>query len=132
MSWPSSEWAQYDLWVASYGSGNAVLPAGWTDWKIWQYTGNGHAPGIAGNVDLNWFNGSYDELLKYCDAHAPQPIGQRAKTTAGLNVRNGAGVNYQDIGDLPSGADVTIGRVDGDGCVGADRHQQMDRAGLQR
>ena len=109
----SGEWAQYDLWVASYGSSNAVLPAGWTDWKIWQHTGTGHAPGIAGDVDLNWFNGSYDDLLKYCGAPAPQPAGQRAKTKAALNVRNGAGINFQHIGDVPSGAEVTIDRVDG-------------------
>jgi hypothetical protein len=110
---PSAEWAQCDLWVASYGSGDAVLPAGWTTWKIWQYTGKGHAPGIAGDVDLNWFSGSYDDLLKYCQVAPPQPVGQRAKAKSALNIRNGAGVNYQDIGDLPSGAEVTIGKVDG-------------------
>jgi GH25 family lysozyme M1 (1,4-beta-N-acetylmuramidase)/uncharacterized protein YraI len=110
---PSPEWAQYDLWVASYGTAEVVLPDAWSSWKIWQYTGSGRAPGIAGEVDLNWFNGSYDDLLKYCQTAPPPPIGLRAKTKATLNIRNGAGVNYQDIGDLPSGAGVTIGKVDG-------------------
>jgi|WetSurMetagenome_2_1015567.scaffolds.fasta_scaffold33318_4 GH25 family lysozyme M1 (1,4-beta-N-acetylmuramidase)/uncharacterized protein YraI len=110
---PSSEWAQYDLWVASYGAAEVSLPDAWPIWKIWQYTGNGHAPGIAGEVDLNWFNGSYDDLLEYCRADVPQPIGQRAKAKSVLNIRNGAGVNYQDIGDLPSGVEVTIGKIDG-------------------
>jgi lysozyme len=110
---PSSEWAQYDLWVASYGAAEVSLPAAWSNWKIWQYSGNGHAPGIAGEVDLNWFNGSYDDLLKYCQAEAPQPIGQRARARSTLNIRNGAGINYQDIGDLPAGAEVMIDKIDG-------------------
>ena len=109
----SGEWARYDLWVASYGTAEPVLPDVWPAWKIWQYTSNGHTPGIAGDVDLNWFNGSYDDLLKYCRAAAPQPNGQRAKAKVGLNIRNGAGVNYQDIGDLPAGSIVTIGKIDG-------------------
>jgi uncharacterized protein YraI len=90
-----------------------MLPDAWSTWKIWQYTSNGHTPGIAGEVDLNWFNGSYADLLKYCQAEAPQPIGQRARAKSTLNIRNGAGINYQDIGDLSSGADVTIGKVEG-------------------
>jgi GH25 family lysozyme M1 (1,4-beta-N-acetylmuramidase)/uncharacterized protein YraI len=110
---PSSEWAQYDLWAASYGTAEVVLPDAWPTWKIWQYTSNGHTPGIAGEVDLNWFNGTYADLLKYCQAEASPPIGRRAKTKTTLNIRNGAGANYQDIGDLPSGTEVTIGRVDG-------------------
>ncbi len=109
----SAEWAQYDLWVASYGSGGAVLPAGWTAWKIWQYTGKGSAPGITGDVDLDWFNGSYDDLLKYCNASPPPPAGQAAKAKSALNVRNGPGVNYADIGDVAAGAAVTLGKIDG-------------------
>ncbi len=110
---PSSEWAQYDLWVASYGAAEVSLPAAWSSWKIWQYSGNGHAPGVAGEVDLDWFNGSYDDLLKYCQAEAPQPVGQRARARSTLNIRNGAGINYQDIGDLPAGTEVTIDKIDG-------------------
>lgn len=110
---PSSEWAQYDLWVASYGVAEAQLPDAWPAWKIWQYTSNGHAPGIAGDVDLNWFNGSYDDLLKYCRT-TPAPVpGARVRTKTTLNVRNGPGVNYADIGDLAARAEVTIGKVDG-------------------
>jgi lysozyme len=110
---PSSEWAQYDLWVASYGAAEVVLPDAWPTWRIWQYTGNGHAPGIAGEVDLNWFNGSYDDLLKYCRATVPPVQGLRANAKTTLNVRNGPGINYVDIGDLAAGAEVTIGKVDG-------------------
>ena len=41
---PSSDWAQYDLWVASYGAAEIVLPDAWPTWKIWQYTGNAKDP----------------------------------------------------------------------------------------
>jgi GH25 family lysozyme M1 (1,4-beta-N-acetylmuramidase)/uncharacterized protein YraI len=109
----SGEWAQYDLWTASYGSASPVLPKAWAGWKIWQYASAGHVPGIDVAVDLNWFNGSYADLLAYCGASVPQPIGRRAKARVTLNVRNGAGVNYQDIGDVPAGSDVTIDKVDG-------------------
>ncbi len=114
----SPEWAQYDLWVASYGAASAVLPAGWTGWKIWQYSGNGHTSGVSGEVDLDWFNGTYDDLLKYCQAVGPQPvvtqpIGQCAKAKVTVNIRNGAGVNYQDIGDLTANTEVTLNQVDG-------------------
>ncbi len=109
----SGEWAQYDLWVASYGSSSAVLPNGWTDWKIWQYSGNGHTPSVPGEVDLDWFNGSYDDLLKYCNVTPPQPVGQSARTRTALNVRNGPGFNYAIVGGVAAGTAVTIDKVDG-------------------
>jgi GH25 family lysozyme M1 (1,4-beta-N-acetylmuramidase)/uncharacterized protein YraI len=110
---PSAEWTQYDLWVASYGTAEAALPHNWSTWKIWQYTGSGHAPGIGGDVHLNWFNGSYDDLLKYGQAAPPPPLGLRATTKTMLNIRNGSSINYADIGDLAAGAVVTIGTIDG-------------------
>lgn len=110
---PSTDWAQYDLWAASYGTAEAVLPNSWSAWKIWQYTGTGRAPGVAGDVDLNWFNGSYDDLVKYGCAAVPPPIGLRATARTVLNIRNGAGINYADIGDLAAGTVVTIGKIDG-------------------
>ena len=110
---PSSDWAQVDLWVASYGTADAVLPNGWSSWKLWQYANNGQVPGIAADTDLNWFNGTYDDLLKYCRAGVPQPAGLLARTTVTLNVRNGPGVNYIDIGGLPSGTTVILDKIDG-------------------
>lgn len=110
---PSGEWASYDLWVASYGTADALLPTGWSSWKIWQYANNGSVSGISAETDLNWFNGTYEDLLKYCHAGAPQLNGWRVKTTAVLNVRNGPGVNYVDIGDVAAGTVVTIGKIDG-------------------
>lgn len=50
---------EFPLWVAAYVGlpvmeGVApVLPQGWSDWAIWQYTSSGRVDGIEGNVDLN-------------------------------------------------------------------------------
>ena len=109
----SGEWAQVDLWVASYGTAEAQLPAGWASWKIWQYANNGSVPGIAGDVDLNWFNGTYEDLLKYCQASLPPAQGLRVKVKTTLNVRSGPGIKYADIGDVTTGEIITIGRIDG-------------------
>jgi GH25 family lysozyme M1 (1,4-beta-N-acetylmuramidase) len=44
------------LWVPDYATGDSPgLPAGWTAWRIWQYTSAGTVPGIkdAGSTDLD-------------------------------------------------------------------------------
>jgi len=67
------------LWVADYTAfSNNVLkrpyymPKPWTQQTIWQFSadgnGRGHEFGTAGNdIDLNWFEGSYDDLIKFVD-----------------------------------------------------------------
>lgn len=55
-----------DLWLAHYTSGEPTWPyATYPDWKLWQYTDQGSIPGIHGNVDLDEFNGSDEELLDW-------------------------------------------------------------------
>lgn len=66
---PSSEWSQYDLWVANYDVSAPALPVGWNEWKFWQYSQEGKVPGIGAKTDLNWFAGTYDELLQYARGH---------------------------------------------------------------
>ncbi|HEY8097730.1 MAG TPA: glycoside hydrolase family 25 protein [Methylobacter sp.] len=58
----TSQFGTYPLWVAEYGVSQPRLPIGWTAWTIWQSTPSGVAQGVAGNVDLNTFAGSYAEL----------------------------------------------------------------------
>ncbi len=48
------------------------LPSDWKTWTFWQYQGDviGKVKGISGEVDLNRFNGSLDDLHKFasnCD-----------------------------------------------------------------
>ncbi|MEO8702624.1 MAG: GH25 family lysozyme [Kofleriaceae bacterium] len=52
------------LWHAQYSSiecPNIAPP--WQDWAFWQFTSSGSIAGIAGNVDVNRFNGTRDQLL---------------------------------------------------------------------
>lgn len=50
------------LWVASYRPDHPTLPASWSRFTFWQYSGSGTVAGIANNVDLNYFAGSADAL----------------------------------------------------------------------
>lgn len=67
----------HGLWVAKYGINNGSVPTTqpvttpWSSCAIWQYTSVGKLPGITGNVDLNNFYGTVDQLKKY---GLPAPI----------------------------------------------------------
>ncbi|MEL7116886.1 MAG: GH25 family lysozyme [Pseudomonadota bacterium] len=55
----------YPLWVAEYGVSQPKPVTGWTYWTIWQHSQTGSVPGVAGNVDLDTFNGGLDQLKKF-------------------------------------------------------------------
>lgn len=66
--------ARYPLWYARYTSNPAAnrpqpahLPGAWANWSVWQYSSTGRVPGIQGDVDLNWFNGTRANLLALAD-----------------------------------------------------------------
>ena len=62
----SNAFSDYPLWIAEYTSAPApTLPNGWTTWAFWQYSQNGTVSGITGDVDLDVFNGSADELRQW-------------------------------------------------------------------
>lgn len=61
----AGELGNYPLWVAEYGVSQPKIPTGWNTWTFWQYTQYGKASGVAGNADLDYFNGSYDDLLAF-------------------------------------------------------------------
>ena len=59
-----ADWARdYPLWMARYTSlwPTPIYP--WVGWDFWQYSDSGKIPGIKTHVDLNWFNGSEQELV---------------------------------------------------------------------
>jgi lysozyme len=59
----SARFSGYLLWVAHYTSKLApTLPRGFGDYVLWQFSEQGQVDGIAGNVDLDRFNGSLDDL----------------------------------------------------------------------
>jgi GH25 family lysozyme M1 (1,4-beta-N-acetylmuramidase) len=51
------------LWHAQYTSASCPnIAAPWTDWAIWQYSSSGSVNGIAGNVDMDRWNGDRASL----------------------------------------------------------------------
>ncbi len=70
------DWPNYrQLALAQYPSGPPtnpwLIPSGWDDWTIWQYSSKGVIPGISGNVDMDFFNGNYEDLLAYAGKPVP-------------------------------------------------------------
>lgn len=57
---------QFDLWIADYATAPDI--GTWSGgWKLWQTTDKGSVPGITGNVDVNVFNGTIDDLKALCE-----------------------------------------------------------------
>jgi hypothetical protein len=56
------EIADFPLWLAAYQPAMPSPPAPWSVVSFWQYTSSGQIPGIVGDVDLNVFNGSAENL----------------------------------------------------------------------
>jgi MYXO-CTERM domain-containing protein len=61
------DFSQYPLWHAGYTGGDcpSTVANQWPDWTFWQYSSSGSVAGISGNVDVNRFNGSLDELREF-------------------------------------------------------------------
>ena len=57
------EFKDYKLWVANYNRTKKPID---NDWIIWQYSEHGRANGIDGNVDINVFDGTYENLKEMC------------------------------------------------------------------
>lgn len=54
---------EFPFWIAEYTGADApALPAGRPSYSLWQYAQTGKVQGISGPVDLDWFNGSLDQL----------------------------------------------------------------------
>ena len=63
---PNAILSRCDLWIAGYTTNpHPKLPAGWSNWKLWQYTSSGAVPGIKGGVDRSRWNGDEASLREY-------------------------------------------------------------------
>lgn len=58
----STALAGYPLWQAAFSSSPPPTPKGWRQWTFWQHSPTGSVPGVAGNVDLEYFHGSAADL----------------------------------------------------------------------
>ena len=72
--WSSVVNADYDIWVANYGSNNGTAQESvfdryplkyWSFYALWQYTSVGRLNGYNGNLDLNYFSGDSSAWDKY-------------------------------------------------------------------
>ncbi len=59
----TSAYDDHALWHPQYTSASCPDIAGaWSDWQHWQFTSTGDVDGIAGDVDINRFNGTLAQL----------------------------------------------------------------------
>jgi lysozyme len=73
-------WTKYPFWLPWYASENIIkVPPPWAKWNFWQFTSNGSGPTYGSqslSMDLNYFNGTVDELRAFAHAPAPSPLPQ--------------------------------------------------------
>jgi len=50
------------LWIANWGVTSPTIPHAWTTWTFWQYSATGTTPGVSGNCDVDYFNGTTTNL----------------------------------------------------------------------
>jgi len=65
----ASVWTQYPLWIANYGVTSPSIPAPWTKYSLWQFTGVGEglAYGVSSKgIDINYYPGTLAELRTWC------------------------------------------------------------------
>ena len=73
----TSQFSDYDLWVAHYGTHSPDIPGGWKVYTFHQYAGDLVGfPGIDGDVDRNRFNGSLDRLQAETITSLPLKLGR--------------------------------------------------------
>lgn len=86
----STAFANYPLWVASYAA-TPSLPAGWSDWDLWQYSSTTTVPGISTQVDGNYAHS--EQSLAALATTVSAPAGYTAVSPARvLDTRSAIGV----------------------------------------
>jgi GH25 family lysozyme M1 (1,4-beta-N-acetylmuramidase) len=80
----SGQFGSYPLADSYYSTNCPNIAAGWATWAFWQYSSSGRVPGIAGNVDLDAFNGSVAELRAFAGGGSPPGNGPCSGKQAGL------------------------------------------------
>jgi GH25 family lysozyme M1 (1,4-beta-N-acetylmuramidase) len=55
----------YGLWLADWQDTLPSAPSPWSFVAIWQNTDSASVPGVSGNCDGDFFNGTRDRLVLY-------------------------------------------------------------------
>ncbi len=94
---------KHPLWVACWGCGSPILPAGWTSWRIWQ-DGAVRIPGIDGKLDGNALNGTDADVFKLLSTKPVIDDDATYTTTTSVTVdlagSDGSSVRYSADGTL--------------------------------
>jgi lysozyme len=67
----SREFGRYPLWYAHPGATAPVPAAGWPTYTFWQNTGRYRIPGIAHDLDHEYFHGTRAQLARLADGTVP-------------------------------------------------------------
>jgi len=89
----------YTLWVANYQTTCPTMPSGWTDWHFWQNSDSGSVPGVTGNTDVNFFNGTLAQLKTLTLQAAKPDAGPGTMPPAEKNITD-YGFDDLDFGDI--------------------------------
>jgi GH25 family lysozyme M1 (1,4-beta-N-acetylmuramidase)/LysM repeat protein len=90
----------YVLWIANYEVDKPYLPKGWLKWTFWQYSEKGQVDGINATVDLNWFNGTVEELYQFAGAQPPGATTYKVKRGDTLqSIANQFGLSLSELVD---------------------------------
>ncbi|MFO0548830.1 MAG: GH25 family lysozyme [Polyangiaceae bacterium] len=114
--------SHYPLWVANYTTSCPLVPTGWEDWSMWQYSESGKVAGIKGSVDRNVFNGTRDDLLAFATATGipvdPPKDPNDPPSDPPANPDSPTGLSPADGASMPSGSV----KLSCDGYQGADSY----------
>jgi len=97
----STEFGAHPLVIANYSSSCPPIPEGWSRWTLHQHSSTGSVAGIVGNVDLDRFNGTLDDLKALARADGEVP--------AATGVLMGALYTQQDTTRRVANVTVSIG-----------------------
>jgi lysozyme len=95
----------FSLWLAQYTTGTPSWPKQiWPVWSLWQFTDTGSVSGMSGNVDLNQFNGSDEQCLKWfgldpVPAPSPSPHPGDLAVVVNIEVPEGVSIKVTVNGD---------------------------------
>jgi GH25 family lysozyme M1 (1,4-beta-N-acetylmuramidase)/LysM repeat protein len=90
----------YVLWIANYKVDKPYLPKGWLKWTFWQYSEEGQVDGINAAVDLDWFNGTVEELYQFAGAQPPDATTYKVKQGDTLqSIANQFGLSLSELVD---------------------------------
>jgi lysozyme len=72
------------LWVADWGASTPEVPSGsWQSWQFWQVQDNvSRIPGLAGDADLDAFNGGPNDLANFASAGSSTQMSPGMQTPA--------------------------------------------------